>query len=260
MTCWSSSRSRNAWKIGRDAAQLQRVRAEEHQVVQHPVQLGEQRTRPHRALGDLHAEHPLDGQDDAQLVGERRQPVVAVGEHDDLAVVARLEELLGAAVHIADHRLGVLDALAVQDEPQPQHAVRGGVLRADVEHHVGALRRAADADRRLRHGNSVALCSATPGPESWTPGRAQARPGPQSAARAGPTGCSSQPKSPRPAAPVSSAASPGRAEGAHVRRPGRSRPGRAAGAARDAQGAQRLALGQQLRRRPARTRPAPRAP
>ena len=127
---------------------------EEHQVVEHPVQLGEQRAHPDGALGDLHAEHPLDGEDDAQLVGERRQPVVAVGEHDDLPVVARLEELLRAAVHIADDRLRVLDPLAVEDEAQPQHAVRGRVLGADVEHHVGALRRAADADRGLRRGSS----------------------------------------------------------------------------------------------------------
>ncbi len=52
----------------RDPAQLQRVGAEEHQVVQHPVQLGEQGACPHRPLGDLHAEHPLHGEDDAQLV------------------------------------------------------------------------------------------------------------------------------------------------------------------------------------------------
>ena len=153
MTSWSSSRSREGVEDRRDAAQLQRVRAEEHQVVQDPVQLGEQRPHPHRALGHLHAEHALDGEDDAQLVGEGGEPVVAVGEHDDLAVVARLEELLRAAVHIADDRLGVLDPLAVQDEPQPQHAVRGRVLGADVEHHVGALRGAADADRGLRHGS-----------------------------------------------------------------------------------------------------------
>ena len=144
-----------------DPAQFQRVRAEEHQVVEDPVQLGEQRPRPHRALGDLHAEHPLDGQDDAQLVGEGGQPVVAVGEHDDLAVVARLEELLRAAVHIADDRLGVLDPLAVEDEPQPQHTVRGGVLGADVEHHVGALRGAADADRGLRREESWDTVSRT---------------------------------------------------------------------------------------------------
>ena len=129
-------------------------------MVEDPVQLGEQRPRPDRALGNLHAEHALDGQHDAQLVGERRQPVVAVGEHDDLPVVARLEELLGAAVHVADDRLGVLDALTVEDEPQPEHAVRGGVLRADVQHHVGALA----PRRRCRWSSPSWGQSCLPGP------------------------------------------------------------------------------------------------
>jgi hypothetical protein len=136
-----------------DAAQLQRVRPEEHQVVEHPVQLGEERARPHRAGGDLHAEHALHGEDHAELVGERGQPVVTVGEHDDLTVVTGLEQLLRAAVHVADHGLRADDAFAVQDEPQPQHAVRGRVLGPDVEHHVGALRGAADADHGLRRGS-----------------------------------------------------------------------------------------------------------
>ncbi len=60
-----------------DSTQFERVRPEEHQVVQHPVQLGEQGPHPHGPLGYLHAEHPLDRHDHAQLVGERRQPVVA---------------------------------------------------------------------------------------------------------------------------------------------------------------------------------------
>ena len=98
-------------------------------MVEHPVQLGEQRPGPDGALGHLHAEHPLDGQHHAQFVGERRQPVVAVGQHHDLPVVARLEELLRAAVHIADDRLGLPDHLAVEHQTQPEHAVRRRVLR-----------------------------------------------------------------------------------------------------------------------------------
>ena len=121
----------------RDGAELERVGAEEHQVVEDPVQLGEQGARPDRSLGHLHAEHLLDAEDHAELVGERGQPVVPVGQDEDLAVVADLEELLGAAVHVADDRLGPQDALAVEDDPQPQHAVGRGVLRADVEGHVG---------------------------------------------------------------------------------------------------------------------------
>src|SRR5690606_16979991 len=135
-----------------DAAELQRIGAEEHQVVEHPVQFGEQRAQPHGALGDLHAEHALHGEDHTQLVGECRQPVVPVGEHDDLAVVPRLEQLLRAPVHVADHRLRAGDEFAVQHQLQAQHAVRRRMLRADVQHHVGALRCAADTDHGLRGG------------------------------------------------------------------------------------------------------------
>ena len=42
------------------------------------------------------------------------QPVVTVHQHERLARVAELGELLGAAVHVADHRLGALDDLAVE--------------------------------------------------------------------------------------------------------------------------------------------------
>ena len=53
----------------------------------------------------------------------RREPVVPVGQDDDLAVVADLEELLRTTVHVAHDRLGVDHALAVDDDPQPEHAV-----------------------------------------------------------------------------------------------------------------------------------------
>ena len=152
MTCLERLALAERVEDRRDRAELERVRAEEHQVVQHPVQLGQQGARPDRAHRDLHAEHPLGGQDHAELVGEGGQPVVPVGQHDDLPVVADLEELLGAAVHVADDRLARRRSLAVEGQPQPQHAVGGRVLRADVEHHVGGgelARTRADADGRL---------------------------------------------------------------------------------------------------------------
>src|SRR5947209_3044326 len=59
-----------------------------------------------------------------------------VGQNDDLAVVANLEELLGASVHVADDRLSRDDPLAVQPKDEAQHPMRRRVLRPDVEHHV----------------------------------------------------------------------------------------------------------------------------
>ena len=101
------------------------------------VELGEQGPQPDRTDRDLHPEHRLDPEDDPELGGERGQPVVPVGQDGDLPVVADLEQLLGATVHVADDRLGRDDPLAVEDDLQAQDAVRGRVLGADVEDHVG---------------------------------------------------------------------------------------------------------------------------
>ena len=133
-----------------DGTELEGVGAEEHQVVEHPVELGQQRARPDRAFRHLHPQHPFHAEHHAELRRERGEPVVAVGQDDDLAVVAHLEQLLGAAVHVAHDGFGRDDALAVDDDPQPQHAVGRGVLRADVQDHVrGGQAARTHADREL---------------------------------------------------------------------------------------------------------------
>ena len=83
-------------------------------MVQRPVELGQQRPKPDRPGRHLHAEHPLDRGDHADLRVERRQPVVPVGQHGDLPVVPDLEQLLRPAVHRADRlaREGWAAALA----------------------------------------------------------------------------------------------------------------------------------------------------
>ena len=75
-----------------------------------------------------------------ELVVERADPVVAVHQHQHLARVAVLGELLGRPVHVADHRLGARDDLAVELEHHAEHAVRRRVLRPDVEDHLLGLR------------------------------------------------------------------------------------------------------------------------
>ena len=131
MTACTSSRSRERLRRPGVIAPIStRVGAQEHQVVQHPVELGEQRPRPGRPPRHLHPQHPLDREHHAELGGERREPVVPVREHQDLPVVAHLEELLGPPVQVADHRLAADDPVAVERQPQPQRPVRGRVLRA----------------------------------------------------------------------------------------------------------------------------------
>nr|BFF22612.1 hypothetical protein GCM10025732_05770 [Glycomyces mayteni] len=132
-----------------DRADLQRVGPEEHEVVEDAVHLGERHAQPHGPLGDLDPGEALGGEGHSEFGGERRQPVVPVGQQHDLPEVAHLVELLGAAVHVADDRLAFGDALAVDPQLEPEHPVRGGVLRADVEHHVGRLGGGAHADDQL---------------------------------------------------------------------------------------------------------------
>ncbi len=105
--------------------------------------------RIHSARGGASMSHELLGRvDERHLVRERRQPVDAVDQRRDLRVRAELGELLVAAVHVADDRIGRDDALAVEPHDEAQRAVRGRVLRPDVEHHVAGV----ELDVHLRVG------------------------------------------------------------------------------------------------------------
>ncbi len=66
----------------------------------------------------------------------RVQVVLAIGPRDDLVVLAVLADLLEPAVQVADVRDAADDRLAIELEHEPEHAMRGRVLRADVDEHV----------------------------------------------------------------------------------------------------------------------------
>ena len=118
-------------------------------MVEHPVQLGERGAQPDGPLRYFEAHQALDREDDAQFVAERRQPVVPVGQHDDLPVVADLEQLLRAPVHVPDDGFGADQPFAVEDQLEAEHPVRRRVLRPDVEHHVGRFEAGTGADGQL---------------------------------------------------------------------------------------------------------------
>ena len=86
--------------------------------------------------------------DERHLVGEAREPVDAVDQRRDLRVGAELGELLVAAVHVADDRVGRDHALAVEAHDEAQRAVRRRVLRPEVEDHVAGV----ELDVHLRVG------------------------------------------------------------------------------------------------------------
>ena len=71
---------------------------EEGEVVGDARQLAQQDPQVLGALGWRQAQCTFHAHDHTDLRAERRQPVVAVHEHEDLAVVTGLEQLLSAAV------------------------------------------------------------------------------------------------------------------------------------------------------------------
>ncbi len=132
----------------RDRADLQTHLAEEQQERRDARQLGERGADPLRARRRLDVHQLLGGVDERHLVRERREPVDAVDQRRDLRVGAVLGELLVAAVHVPDDRVGRDDALAVEAHDEAQRPVRRRVLRPDVEHHVAGV----ELDVHLRVG------------------------------------------------------------------------------------------------------------
>ena len=83
----------------------------------------------------LDAEQLLHGQREADVGRQRAEVVHAVRVGDELQVGAVLGDLLHSAVQIAQMRDALDDALAVELEHQPQHAVGRRVRRPHVDRH-----------------------------------------------------------------------------------------------------------------------------
>ena len=132
------------------------VRPDPHQVVQDAGDLVEHRADPARARRRLDAEKAFDGEHVGVLVAHHGHVVETVHVADALAVGLGLGELLGRAVEQPDVGVGALDDLPVHLEHEPQHPVRGRMLRAEVEGEVADLRhRRLKPFRARRPGHSA---------------------------------------------------------------------------------------------------------
>jgi hypothetical protein len=120
-------------------ADVEAVRAEPQQVVQDARDLVEHGADVLRALRDLDAQQLLDCQHVGVLVAHHRHVVEPVHVRHRLDEGLVLGQLLGRAVQQADVRVGALDHLAVELQHQAQHAVRGGMLRPEVQRVVTNL-------------------------------------------------------------------------------------------------------------------------
>ena len=73
------------------------------------------------------------------LLVHRRDVIEPVEIRDRLQIGLVLDQLLGAAVQQADVRIDALDDLAVELEHKAQHAMRGRMLRAEVDGEVAEI-------------------------------------------------------------------------------------------------------------------------
>ena len=117
----------------RDRAEVERAGGDPEQVRGDPVQLEVDHPQPLSALRHLLVEQPLDRHAEGHRVEVVREVVHPLDERDDLPVLLVLAALLDAGVDVADDRLHVADHLALERGEQPQHAVGGRVVRADVD-------------------------------------------------------------------------------------------------------------------------------
>jgi len=85
------------------------------------------------------AEQTLDGQRIGVLLVHRRHVVEAVEVRHGLQIGLVLDQLLGAAMQQADMGIDALDHFAVQLQHQTQHAVRGGMLGAEIDRELAIV-------------------------------------------------------------------------------------------------------------------------
>ena len=117
----------------RHRAEVQAAGRQPQQVRGDPVELQVDHAQVLGALGDLDVQQRLDRAAEGHRVEVVGQVVHPLDERDDLPVGLVLAVLLDARVHVADDRLDVAHDLALERRDQAQHAVRGGMVRAEVE-------------------------------------------------------------------------------------------------------------------------------
>jgi hypothetical protein len=126
-------------QVRRHRADVHHMAAEVQHVVRDAGQLGVEDAQILGAQRHFEPEQFLDGEHEAVLHAHRRAIIepVEIGQRLEIGLV--LAELLGAAMEQADMGIDPLDDLAVELEHEPEHAVRGRMLRPEVDRVVGDL-------------------------------------------------------------------------------------------------------------------------
>ena len=140
-------------------AQIHRQRAGDQEMTGDPRQFGHQHADILRPDRRFYAEEFLHRQREGQVVRRRAEIVEPVRQRKNLGIGEALGQFFGAAVEVADMRVHARDIFAVQLEDEPQHPMRAGVLRAEIEKHFLGIERFAFRPAQFRdfgHLNSPA--------------------------------------------------------------------------------------------------------
>ena len=119
-----------------ERADIHRLRGDVEQMRQQTSDFGIEHANKLRALGHLDAEQLFDRQAEGVLLVHRRDVIEPVEIGHRLQIGLVLDQLLGAAVQQADMRIDALDDLAVEFQHQAQHAMRGRMLRPEIDGEV----------------------------------------------------------------------------------------------------------------------------
>ena len=106
---------------------------------------------------------PLSAQRKSMLHAHRTHVIEAIKIRQRLDIGFVFDQLFGATMQQADMRIGTLHHLTLHFQDQAQHAMRGGVLRAEIDGVAVAFNGVADRLGLItRYGDCLALAHAGP--------------------------------------------------------------------------------------------------
>src|SRR6185437_9943820 len=161
-----------------ERADVHRLRRDVQEMREQTADLGIEDADQLRTPGHLDAEQLLHRQAEGVLLVHRRDVIEPVEIRYRLRIGLGLDQLLGAAMQQADMRIDALDHLTVELEHEAQHAVRGRMLRPEIDreiadggfcHHATSAAAAFCATRELNLSQATTTRSCVPSPIRSTP-------------------------------------------------------------------------------------------
>ncbi len=119
-----------------ERADIHRLRRDIEQMRQQPADLAIEHADELRAPRHLEAEQLFRREAERMLLIDRRDIIEPVEIRDRLQIGLVLDQLFGAAMQKPDMRIDALDHFAVELEHQAQHAMRGRMLRPEIDGEV----------------------------------------------------------------------------------------------------------------------------